>query len=163
MKPTERDIVERYARDLHEFVSRTVVCREDAEEVVQDTLLRALRSLGTFDERKASLRTWLWRIAWHEVVRYMERRNRHPQMVEMDEGMTVADAEEGDDERLTLLERAILRLSDEEQMLLQLRYTDGLSLREIAYVTDAKSTTLAVRLQRIRERLRDLMNKMKTE
>ncbi|MBQ8969045.1 MAG: sigma-70 family RNA polymerase sigma factor [Bacteroidaceae bacterium] len=163
MKPTERYIVERYARDLHEFVSRTVVCREDAEEVVQDTLLRALRSLGTFDERRATLRTWLWRIAWHEVVRYMERKNRRPRLVEVDEGMMVAEAEEGEDERLTLLERAILRLGEEEQMLLQLRYTDGLSLKEIAYVTDAKATTLAVRLQRIRERLRDIMNKMKAE
>ncbi|MBQ8050300.1 MAG: sigma-70 family RNA polymerase sigma factor [Bacteroidaceae bacterium] len=163
MKPTERYIVERYARELHEFVSRTVVCREDAEEVVQDTLLRALRSLGTFDERRATLRTWLWRIAWHEVVRYLERKNRRPRLVEMDEGMMVADAEEGEDERLTLLERAILQLGDEEQMLLQMRYTDGLSLKEIAYVTDAKATTLAVRLQRIRERLRDVMNKMKAE
>jgi len=162
MRPTEREIVERYARELHEFVGRTVVCREDAEEVVQDALLRALRSLPNFDERRASMRTWLWRIAWNEVLRYLERRSRRPRLVEMEEGMATTAPEE-DDERLTLLERAILRLSDEERMLLHMRYYDGLSLKEIAYIADAKATTLAVRLQRIRERLRDLINTMKAQ
>lgn len=159
MKLKERDIIERYGRELHEFVCRWVTCREDAEELVQDILVRALRSLDTYDERRATIRTWLWRIAWNEVKRYLARQDRRPRMVEMDEGMAVT-AEEAEDSRLGVLEQAILKLDEQEQMLLQLRYTDGLSLQEISYVTATKATTLAVRLQRIRERLRSLVATM---
>lgn len=56
-------IVDKYAKEVMQFVSRTVRCREDAEELVQDIFVRALRSWDRYDSRRASERTWLQRIA----------------------------------------------------------------------------------------------------
>jgi DNA-directed RNA polymerase specialized sigma24 family protein len=50
------------------MVQRIVTCREDAEEVYQDVFFKALRSIGGFDSRQASLATWLKSIAYHYVV-----------------------------------------------------------------------------------------------
>ncbi len=50
---------------------------QDAEDQVQETLLRAWRSYGSFEGR-SSLRTWLYRIATNACLRAMEKRERRP-------------------------------------------------------------------------------------
>ena len=64
-------------------------------------------------------------------------------------------AETADDDRQRdMLERAILRLSDDERILVSMRYADGLSIRDIAFITGMKEASLPVRMQRIREKLK---------
>ena len=57
-----------YGPAVYRMVQRIVTCREDAEEVYQDVFFKALRSIGGFDSRQASLATWLKSIAYHYVV-----------------------------------------------------------------------------------------------
>lgn len=136
------------------FVSRTVRCHEDAEELVQDTFVRALRSLSQFDEGRASLRTWLTRIAYNEVMRYHEQRSKRPMTVPLNERRDDMAETADDDRQRDMLERAILRLSDDERILVSMRYADGLSIRDIAFITGMKEASLPVRMQRIREKLK---------
>ena len=55
-----------YGPVVYRMVQRIVTCREDAEEVYQDVFVKALRGIGSFDGRQASLTTWLKSIAYHE-------------------------------------------------------------------------------------------------
>ena len=59
----ERDqfrlLAERYAERLMRMVRRLVPSKEDAEEVTQDALLEAFKSLSRFDKKQSSLQTWL--------------------------------------------------------------------------------------------------------
>src|SRR6266705_3369770 len=74
-----RVLVERHSRPLFRLAFRMTGNQQDAEDVVQDSFLRAYRQLGKFDER-ASFGTWLYRIAVNcslDLVRSRKRRSGH--------------------------------------------------------------------------------------
>ena len=146
------------------IVVRMVGQAEDAEEVYQDVFVKALTSISTFDERKASLATWLSRIAYNESVNHM-RRNRMDFVLlddnEMETAVEDLPSDHHDDEQaVLLLEQAMALLPTTEQTLLSLFYYENRSLQEIAYITDSKPTTIGSRLSRIRKKLYHLIQQI---
>jgi len=74
-------LVEPYRRALEVHCYRMLGSLQDAEDVVQDTLLRAWRGLGRFD-RRASVHTWLYQIATNACLDELRRRPRRPEPVQ---------------------------------------------------------------------------------
>ena len=66
-------LVEPHRRPLHTYRYRMLGSMHDAEDAVQDTLLRAWRSLSSFQGR-SSLRSWLYTIVTNACLRVIERR-----------------------------------------------------------------------------------------
>lgn len=129
-----------------------------AEVVVQETLLRAWKSLDSL-ETDGAARQWLLTIARRENARYFERKT--PETLDIDEltpGQSAMVAEEHDP-ALEDLRRAILALKDEYREPLVLQVLMGYSTREIAELMDIKPGAVLTRLHRARLKLKESIDK----
>lgn len=148
--------VKLYSQQVLDFTVRMVSSRADAEELAQNAFVKAYRALEKF-EGKASFLTWISRIAYNESINHLKRRKIR--LIDIDEA-SIADSDIADDEfstgneeRIRLMEDALDNLPPDERMLVHLYYYEDKPLQEIAYVMDAESNALAVRLHRIRKKL----------
>ena len=131
-----RLLVERHAPAVARFVASLGV-REEGEEVVQDTFVRAFGSLDAF-RGESTLRTWLFTIARRLVLdrRRAVRRQGGAVALEEADAVTEFDALDGlvAAETGRRLERALGRLTPTQREVFLLRVNEGLSYREIAAV-----------------------------
>ena len=146
--------VRTYSAQVLDFVSRMVSDAGDAEELAQDSFVRAFRALEQLDGRSSWL-TWVLRIAYHTALNHLKRQRL--QWLSIDD-LPLADTPDDDlstdrEERIQQLDVAIDRLPADEQLLLHLFYYDDRPLRDIAYIMDAEPGLLATRLHRIRKKL----------
>jgi RNA polymerase sigma-70 factor (ECF subfamily) len=148
--------VRQYSQQVLDFTSHMVTDIADAEEAAQDAFVKAFRSLDSFAGQSSFL-TWVCRIAYHESLNRLKRKRLY--WMNIDElPLSQDDIEEeeltsGREERIALMEEALDDLPPDERMLIHLYYYEDRPLREIAFIMDAESNALGVRLHRIRKKL----------
>jgi RNA polymerase sigma-70 factor (ECF subfamily) len=162
------EMFRRFVNQVFCMIVKQVPDIMDAQELTQDTFLKAFRHIDRYDARQSSLSTWLCRIAYRLTLDFLKR--RRPIVVSIEDSSVwqtdISDEEleaalsTGNEQRIEKLQELVQQLPNEEQMLLTLYYFDDLPLKEIAYITDADPKALAVRLYRIR---RKLYKKLKIE
>ncbi len=138
----------RYARSLTRDESR-------AEDLVQDTLVRAYERHGTF-RVGGNLRSWLLSILHNAFIDERRRDKAEAQRMEQVAHLTTAAAASDQESRVRLLQiqQAFLRLPDEQRSALHLVAIEGLSYQEAAAALDVPLGTLMSRLGRARATLR---------
>ena len=145
-----RELVERHSRTLFRLAYRMTGSEHDAEDVVQEALLRAYRQLERFEER-ANFGTWIYRITVNCALDAMRRRNRHERRSEPLEAETGGAgtqllASEPSPDRNVMnselkerVEAALERLSPVERSAFVLRHYEGMSIEEISAVLGVRS------------------------
>lgn len=153
-------LVARHDDRLYAVVLRLSGNAHEAEEIVQETFLRAWRNLDQFEGR-AQFFTWLFRIGVNEAKRRLEHQRARGMTGSLDEaGVEVADwrevperrAEQHDLERA--LEHAIATLPPDHRLPLILRDIEGLSTAEAAAIMDLGEAAFKSRLHRARMNVR---------
>lgn len=145
-----RVLVERHSRTLFRLAFRMTGNEQDAEDVVQESFLRAYRQLGKFDDR-ASFGTWLYRIASNcslDLVRARKRRSEHfaPAETESNEDPIAAiPSGAPSPERTALstevrerLAAAMQDLSAAERTAFVLRHFEGMCIEEVSQVLECQ-------------------------
>lgn len=150
-------LMRRYNQRLYRTARAIVGDDCEAEDVLQDTYVRAYTHLDQFAGR-ARFSTWLTKIAVNEALARVRRRGR---FVDMEDIVTdLASPGRGpeqataDGELRTALERAIEMLSDPLRVVFVLRDVEGLSTAETAACLDIPDETVKTRLHRARGALR---------
>lgn len=168
-RTAQREFLCRYAEGVVAFITRMVNNQQDAEELTQDTLLKALRSIDRYDATRASITTWLRSIAYRTTLNYLRR----PTITTIAIDRLTANAPDAadndvqqafqtpDDATADYLRQALDYLPPDEQALINLFYYDDLPLREIAEIVDAPPGTIATRLHRTRKKLFSIIQKLK--
>lgn len=140
--------------------------REDAEDLVQEACVRAIRSADSIHD-EGNLKGWLFVILRNIWLNQLRRRSAAPQIAELDPDVSLADVaiETGQDpdslfarkmERQRI-RQAIRQLPADQREIIVLREYEGLSYREIAAVLNCPIGTVMSRLQRARSKLRPLL------
>lgn len=156
-------LVERYYQRCARYAVHVVGNREDAEEAVQDTLLRAFKSLDRYEER-GQFSAWLFSILGNQcrsVIARMARRERtFPDVYSED---ALHDDALPDDAPTPLtdspserLEQALGQLPAEQREALALRFGEAMTYEEMSAVTGAGVSALKMRVSRATARLRAL-------
>lgn len=139
-----RVLVERHSRAVFRLAFRMTGNEQDAEDLVQETFLRAYKQLHRFDGRSA-FGTWIYRICANcslDLIRAKKSRREHQPLASPDESLHWLDrvaATTPSPERQArsrqineLLEPALERLSEMERAAFVLRHYDGCDIEEIA-------------------------------
>ena len=158
----QRKALERYGNDVFAQVARMLPVVEDAEEVYQDVFVKVFRNIGMYDEEKASLKTWISRIAYNEAVTWLRHKHQPVILYEELESQGVeelSDAEveetlgQPNSDTVQLIRSALKLLLPEERAVITMFYYEEMSLKEIAFVTESIPTTVASKLSRTRKKI----------
>jgi RNA polymerase sigma-70 factor (ECF subfamily) len=157
-------LVRRYQDRLYPTVLRLTGSAEDAQDLLQETFLRAFQKLGHF-HGESSFYTWVYRIAVNLAL--SGRRRRRPSLRlggvgEVGPGESLADARDSDPsapleraERDRLIQEALGAIAADHRAVVVLKEFDGLRYEEIASVLGIPVGTVRSRLHRARCELRD--------
>jgi RNA polymerase sigma-70 factor (ECF subfamily) len=165
-----RRIVERHQDSVYRLVVRMVRDPALAEDIAQETFLKAYRALPGYDPRW-KLSSWLLKIAHNATIDHLRRQRLDTTPLELGpEAETGSPIERLADDSVVDAERqlrgralardlqaALATLDPAYRELLLLRFQEGMAYQEIAEVTGLPLGTVKVRLHRGRKRLADLL------
>jgi RNA polymerase sigma-70 factor (ECF subfamily) len=155
-KEAFRLLVERHSRSIFRVVYRMTGNQQDAEEVLQETFLRAYKSLGRFESR-SNFGTWLYRIAVNRALDLLSARKTQ---APMKDGYLITDSPDPEESRQVQLpapapgpERLLISaeikkkvaqalglLTPAERVAFTMRHMEGQSIEEISRVLNVKTS-----------------------
>ena len=172
-----RELIRRYERPVFSLVLRMVRDRQLAEDLSQETFIKALNAIGSYrPEYKFS--SWIFKIANNAAIDHLRRRELDtlsldgaphaatPEEIEAT-ALQVGDKGETPLEELearelgSAIERAIAQLRPEYRACILLRHVEGLAYEEIAQSLDLPLGTVKTYIHRARHELRDLLAHLK--
>jgi RNA polymerase sigma-70 factor (ECF subfamily) len=164
-----REIVCRYQRPVFNLIVRMVRDRTLAEDLSQDTFLKAFSRLDRYDPQY-KLSNWLFKIAHNTVVDHLRQRKGETLSLEsLSRGEEPSAAELGDPaagdpvenlaraEIAQMIERAMAALRPEYRQVVVLRYHEDMSHEEIASIMDLPVGTVKSHLHRARAQLAEAL------
>lgn len=158
-----RQVLHAHGQAIFAYALRRLGSPEEAQDVVNDTLLALWRQAVRAQAQASSLRAWLLGIARHKIVDVLRTRGQAWREVADEEGTLLANAADPDPsplERLCLecdearLAAALDQLPEVQREALYLFTYEGLSLAEIASIQQTPLATAGTRVHQARQRLR---------
>lgn len=151
-------LLAQYQRPIIQFAWRVLGNTADAEDVAQETFVRAYRHLADYDARRP-FSTWLFALARHGAIDRLRWRQRHP--VEplpadapLPDPAGTAPGEVQNRELGAAIAAAVQELPEEQRTALVLAEYEGLSHADISAVMDSSEKAVESRLYRARQALR---------
>ena len=165
-----RYLIDRYKHYVFNIAFRILKNHEDAEEVSQDSFLKAYKALKDF-KGDCRFSTWLYRIAFNTAVSRTRKQvvvqetiDNVPEIQYDNVDILSATESLSKKERKVFITRAMEKLSDEEQILITLFYFEENSMAEVSEVTGLDTNNVKVKIHRARKKLfSSLSDQLKNE
>jgi len=158
--------VDKYKDIVYSIAFKVLRNREDAEEMAQESFIKAFKSLHTF-KGEAKFSTWLYRITYNNCI--SEVRKKKIKFVSADDVQISDEPEELNldgipaENRAKYVKAALEKLPEDEYTLILLYYFDDKSVEEIGEITKMTESNVKVKLFRSRKKLYTILNDMLKE
>lgn len=159
-------LISKYYQEIYGFVYKQTLDADLSLDVTQEIFISVLQSIYRFDEKRASFRTWLYRVATNRLVDYYRSKNyKYNQLVEPLEDQDIQDQNDfilsleykEDLERITLL---VNQLDSSSQQIIRLKLFGEYTLQEIAEMVQAPLSTVKTKYYKA---LREIKKKMEED
>lgn len=153
-----------YGQPVFSLIVRMVNSEEDAEELTQDTFMKAFEHLSSFNG-KSSFSTWIYRIAYNTALSFLRKKNVEQTVIDDNQWNQISDTQIDDalnnesEEQIEKLQQALTKLTAEERALVTLFYEEEHSIQELAQILNLNEGNIKVKLHRLRKKLYVLMQK----
>ena len=157
------NLVDKYKDLVYSLVIKMTKNREEAEEISQDTFIKAFQNLEKF-KGESKFSTWLYKIAYRTCLDTLKKNKNHRSNYDINE-ITLNHIKSTDSilnelerkDRAIVMKECLDKLPSEERSILWMFYFDELSLKEIIEVTNLSEANLKVKLHRARKRLLSIL------
>ena len=149
-------LFDRYYDMIHAFAYRTCLAESEADDIAQETFIRAARSIFSF-RGEASFKNWLYRIAHHVMI---DARRRNFREKEKRDGLAAELASRGQKRgpEYLKLHEALQALSGDLREAVALVYFEEMNHREAARVLGCAETTVSWRIFQARRALKNILS-----
>lgn len=157
-------LYERYFEQIYRFIfKRTSGNEEVSGDLTQQTFIKAMANIAKYEDRGLPFSAWLYRIAQNEVNMYF-RSQKKSYSVEITDRQLIGILEEADEtkvsqETLDQLVSVINNLEPSQLDIIELRFFQEMSFREIADIYDISEANAKMRVYRILEKIKTNWNK----
>ncbi len=146
-------IYDHFIHRIFKFVRMKIQNQQEAEDIVQETFVKAYKGLGVLKLENLNFSAWLYRIASNTINDHFRRKYRTPDILAIDENFDLADQYSLEKEAvklsdLEIIKAAFQQLSPLYKQVLELRFLQDLSLDETAKIVN--KSNLSVRLIQFR-------------
>lgn len=161
------ELIEQTSAKIYALGMRVLGNEQDAEDMLQETYLKALKALPNF-EKRSSINTWLFRIATNEALMLLRKKKTGFSLVDIEKSdeedeapfeildwCCLPEQEMVSAETRTMLNKAADQLSPALRIVFQLRDVDGFSGQETAEILGINEDAVKTRLVRARLKLRE--------
>ena len=140
------ELLDAYQERLYWHIRKIVHTHENADDVLQNTFIRIYKSIVNFQE-KSSLHTWMYRIAYNESIRFLEKNNKksYTDINEVSESkleVLFEDEYFDGDEIQRKLNTIIDGFKEKQKRVFQMKYFDDMSFRQISEILNVSESTL---------------------
>lgn len=129
-------IVKKYQQKVYWHIRRIVIQHDDADDVVQNTFVKAWEGLDHFRE-ESNIFTWIYRIATNESITFLKRKRAHLNVSFGDVEHQLSRSLEADvyydgDEIQTKLQKAILALPEKQRIVFNMKFYDEMKYEDMS-------------------------------
>ncbi|MEG1586512.1 MAG: RNA polymerase sigma factor [Bacteroidales bacterium] len=159
---TFSQLINAYQERLYWQIRKMVLVHEDADDVLQNTFLKAWKNLDSF-RGESKLSTWLFRIAINESITFLNKQRQERQMASEEESSFLLENLQADtyfdgDELQLLLQEAILTLPEKQRLVFNMRYFDEMKYEEMSEVLGTSVGALKASYHFAAKKIEDYFN-----
>lgn len=154
-----RYLVERYQTGLIIHCENIVKDREDAEDIAQETFIKAYRELANFKDTKARFSTWIYKIASNQCIDWVRKNKRKINVEDIEKYMETSDPQHAQLEEAEIIQKAIQTLEPPKYAaIIKAYFWEGKSYQAIAEEYDTTTGTIGTWLNRAKAQLKEKLS-----